>query len=138
MGMKRNRNNKISFQDVEAIPYAEHVATSLLHQAKEMLGGLPAEMKESGKAVNERLENIFSEGNFAFALYVEKDDSRPSLLFLGISAIASFVPWSVQSFLACKTKEGLLEFLEKEYTVEKCTNDLLWCMQSLYESKKEL
>lgn len=124
-------HKKISFQSEEAQPYIRQAAVSIREQAIAMIRELPDEMKISGKAVNETIKGVFQEGDFTFALYVEKDNERPARKFFGISGIASFVPWSAGTYLYNNTKEGLLEYLNNGYTIERCSKDLLWCMQSL-------
>lgn len=103
-----------------------------------MIRELPEEMKISGRAVNAELKNVFQEGDFTFAMYVEKDNERPTRMFFGISGMASFVPWSIGTYLYNNTKESLLEYLNKDYSVEQCAKDLLWCMQSLLKGKDEV
>ena len=126
---------KISVLSEEATPYIREAAISLREQAIGMIRDLPEEMKISGKAVNENIKGVFQEGDFMFALYVEKDNERPTRKFFGISGIASFVPWSVGTYLYNNTKEGLLEYLNNDYSIEQCSKDLLWCMQSLVKDK---
>lgn len=132
-----NIPHKISFQSNDATSYIREAVVSLREQAIAMIRELPEEMKISGKAVNEAIKGVFQEGDFTFAMYVEKDNERPMRMFLGISGIASFVPWSVGTYLYNNTKEGMLAYLSKEYSVEQCSKDVLWCMQSLLKSKDE-
>lgn len=132
--MKIIVQEKISYQSEEAQPYIRQAAVSIREQAISMIRELPDEMKISGKAVNETIKGVFQEGDFTFALYVEKDNERPARKFFGISGIASFVPWSAGTYLYNNTKEGLLHFIANEYSVEQCSEDLLWCMQSLLKS----
>ncbi len=124
----------ISFLSEEAKPYICNAAISIREQAIAMIRELPEEMKISGKVVNESVNGVFQEGDFTFALYVEKDDERPTRMFFGISSLASFAPWSVGTYLYNNTKDRLLEFIANEYSVERCAEDLLWCMQSLLKS----
>ena len=129
---------KISFLSDEAAPCINEAAVSIREQAIAMIRELPEDMKISGIAVNETITGVFQEGDFTFALYVEKDNERPTRMFFGISGIASFVPWSVGTYLYNNTKEGLLEYLNNNYSIEQCSKDLLWCMQSLLKSKDEV
>lgn len=136
--MKIIVQEKISYLSEEATPYIRKAAISLREQAIAMICDLPDEMKISGKAVNENIKGVFQEGDFTFALYVEKDNERPTRKFFGISGIVSFVPWSVGTYLYNNTKEGLLEYLNNDYTLEKCSKDLLWCIQALIKGKDEV
>lgn len=129
---------KISFLSEEAAPYVRKAAASIREQAIAMIRELPQEMKISDKAVNETINGIFQEGDFTFAMFVEKDNERPARMFFGISGMASFAPWSVGTYLYNNTKEGLLAYLSKDYSVEQCSKDLIWCMQSLLKSKDDV
>lgn len=129
---------RISVLSQEATPYISKAATSLREQMIVMASELPKEMKISGKAVNVEIKGVFQEGDFTFALFVEKDNERPARMSFGISGIASFVPWSVGTYLYNNTKEGLLEYLNNDYTLEQCSKDLLWCIQALIKSKDEV
>lgn len=74
----KGTNNKpqISFQDTEALPYIEEVATKLRENTIAMLRELPDEMKIGGKAVNGSIKGVFRECNFIFAMFVERDPMR--------------------------------------------------------------
>lgn len=128
-------NPKISIQDREALPYIEEAATSLREQMLALLRSLPEVMEFSGKAVNVAIKDVFEEGNFTFAMYVEKDEKRPTRKFLGISALASFLPFEAIAYLANNTNMGLIEYIEKNYSVEQCAVDLLSFMINLNKEK---
>ena len=125
----------ISLQDTAALPYIEEAASSLREQMLALLRELPEDMKASGKAVNAEIKDVFEEGNFAFAMYEEKDRERPNRKFLGISSLSSFLPFTYGTYLANNTNAGLIEFIEKNYSAEQCATDLLSFMLSLDKEK---
>ena len=128
-------NPKISIHDTAALQYIEEAAVSLREQMLALLRALPEETEFSGKAVNSAIKDVFEEGDFTFAMYVEKDDKRPARKFLGISALASFLPFDTIAYLANNTNVGLIEYIEKNYSVEQCTADLLSFMINLNKEK---
>lgn len=128
-------NPKISIQATEALPYIEEAAVSLREQMLVLLRALPEDMKVSGEAVNAAIKDVFEEGDFTFAMFVEKDDKRPARKFLGISALASFLPFETVSYLANYTNAGLIEYIEQNYSVEQCTADMLSFMINLKKEK---
>ena len=129
---------KISLQDTAALPYIEEAAVSLREQIFALLRELPEDMKVPGKAVNAEIKDVFVEGNFAFAMYVEKDKERPNRKFLGISVLSSFLPFTYGTYLANNTNAGLIEFIERNYSAERCATDLLSFMLSLDKEKSSL
>lgn len=113
---------KISFQDERALSYVRTAAESLLEKGRDMIEGLPDIMYKGGQAVNASIKGVFSECDFHFALYVERDLSRPGRLFLGVSALSSLVCMSASSYYYNSDKTGILKYLTTGMTIDELTN----------------
>lgn len=114
--------------------YIHNAAQSLLSQGMKMIQSLPeGEMYISGKAVNADIKGVFSECDFMFALFVERDDDRPGRKFVGFSVLTSLVCASSDSYWMNGTKAELFEFLDKEKPVDQFANELFNNMDHLYD-----
>lgn len=116
---------KISFKEAAALPYIKEVAISLRKQAIEMIQELPEEMVVSGKAVNASIKNKFQECNFLFALFVEKDEDRPTRKTLGISTMSSLAMIDCTNYIINRDNARLIDYIKNELTDEKCA-EMLW------------
>ena len=124
--------NKISLRSQEAQPYIDKAATELREKTIAMLRESPEGMNISFKATNAYIKNKFEECDFIFAMFVEKNKHRPGWLILGVSAMTSLMPLEITNFLISRPKKELLEYIEQEYTTDKCAHDLKVMMESLY------
>ena len=124
--------NKISLRSSEAQPYIDKAAAELCENALTMIRALPEKMQISGKAVNAYIKNKFEECDFIFAMFVKKNKHRPGWLELGVSVMTSLMPLEITNFLISRPKKELLEYIEQEYTTDKCAHDLKVMMESLY------
>ena len=86
----------------------------------------------SFKAANAYIKNTFEECDFIFAMFVKKNKHKPGWLILGVSAMTSLIPLEITNFLISRPKKELLEYIEQEYTTDKCAHDLKVMMESLY------
>ena len=128
--------NKISLRSQEAQPYIDKAATELREKTIAMLRESPEGMNISFKATNAYIKNKFEECDFIFAMFVEKNKHRPGWLILGVSAMTSLMPLEITNFLISRPKKELLEYIEQEYTTDKCAHDLKVMMESLYNEIK--
>ncbi len=128
---------KISFQDERALSYVRTAAESLLEKGRIMIEGLPETMQKSGQAVNASIKDVFSECDFHFALYVEKDLSRPGRLFLGVSALCSLMCVSASSYYYNSDNSGILKYLTTGMTIDELTNTLYDLMKTVYRHVME-
>ena len=128
--------NKISLRSQEAQPYIDKAASELRENALTMIRELPEKMQISGKAANAYIKNTFEECDFIFAMFVEKNKHRPGWLELGVSVMTSLMPLEMTNFLISRPKKELLEYIEQEYTTDKCAHDLKVMMESLYNEIK--
>lgn len=124
--------NKISLRSQEAQPYIDKAASELRENALTMIRELPEKMQISGKAANAYIKNTFEECDFIFAMFVEKNKHRPGWLILGVSAMTSLMPLEITNFLISRPKKEMIEYIEQEYTTDKCAHDLKVMMESLY------
>ena len=124
--------NKISLRSSEAQPYIDKAAAELCENALTMIRELPEKMQISGKAVNAYIKNKFEECDFIFAMFVKKNKHKPGWLKLGVSVMTSLMPLEITNFLISRPKKELLEYIEQEYTTDKCAHDLKVMMESLY------
>ena len=128
--------NKISLRSSEAQPYIDKAASELRENALTMIRELPEKMQISGKAANAYIKNTFEECDFIFAMFVKKNKHRPGWLELGVSVMTSLMPLEITNFLISRPKKELLEYIEQEYTTDKCAHDLKVMMESLYNEIK--
>ena len=128
--------NKISLRSSEAQPYIDKAAAELRENALTMIRELPEKMQISGKAANAYIKNTFEECDFIFAMFVEKNKHRPGWLILGVSAMTSLMPLEITNFLISRPKKEMIEYIEQEYTTDKCAHDLKVMMESLYNEIK--
>lgn len=125
--------NKISLRTLEAQAYIDRAAAELRENALTMIRELPEKMQISGKATNAYIKNNFEECDFIFAMFVEKNKHRPGWLELGVSVMTSLMPLEITNFLISRPKKELLEYIEQEYTTDKCAHDLKVMMEYLYD-----
>ena len=128
--------NKISLRSQEAQPYIDKAASELRENALTMIRELPEKMQISGKAANAYIKNKFEECDFIFAMFVKKNKHRPGWLELGVSVMTSLMPLEMTNFLISRPIKELLEYIEQEYTTDKCAHDLKVMMESLYNEIK--
>ena len=128
--------NKISLRSSKAQPYIDKAASELRENALTMIRELPEKMQISGKAANAYIKNKFEECDFIFAMFVKKNKHRPGWLELGVSVMTSLMPLEITNFLISRPKKELLEYIEQEYTTDKCAHDLKVMMESLYNEIK--
>ena len=128
---------KISFQDERALSYVRAAAESLLEQGRNMVDGLPDIMQKSGQAVNASIEGVFSECDFFFALYVEKDLNRPERMFLGLSSLCSLACLSASSYYFNGDKAGVVNYLGRKKFIDELTETLYDLMKSVYKHVTE-
>ena len=124
--------NKISLRSSEAQPYIDKAATELREKTIAMLSESSEGTEISFKAVNAYIKNKFEECDFIFAMFVKKNKHRPGWLELGVSVMTSLMPLEITNFLISRPKKELLEYIEQEYTTDKCAHDLKVMMESLY------
>lgn len=124
---------KFSFQDEKALSYVKAAAESLLEQGRSMIEGLPVIMYKAGQAVNASIKDVFSECDFHFALFVEKDDDRPGRKFLGVSVLCSLQCLDVSTYYLNSDNAGLINFLTTELTADELTKTLYNFMKSVYD-----
>ena len=124
--------NKISLRSQEAQPYIDKAATELREKTIAMLRESPEGINISFKAANAYIKNTFEECDFIFAMFVKKNKHRPGWLELGVSVMTSLMPLEITNFLISRPKKELLEYIEQEYTTDKCAHDLKVMMESLY------
>lgn len=131
-----HRYDKFSFKDDRALEYVKIAAESMIEQGKSMITNLPDIMVKSGQAVNASIKGVFTECDFIFALFVEKDLRRPGRKFLGVSALSTLASMDVTQYLYNDFNAGLLEYLDKESTTDELVLEL-WClMDSVYNAAK--
>ena len=128
--------NKISLRFSEAQPYIDKAATELREKTIAMLRESPEGMNISFKATNAYIKNKFEECDFIFAMFVKKNKHKPGWLKLGVSVMTSLMPLEITNFLISRPKKELLEYIEQEYTTDKCAHDLKVMMESLYNEIK--
>ena len=128
--------NKISLRSSEAQPYIDKAATELREKTIAMLRESPEGMNISFKAANAYIKNKFEECDFIFAMFVEKNKYKQGWLKLGVSVMTSLMPLEITNFLISRPKKELLEYIEQEYTTDKCAHDLKVMMESLYNEIK--
>ena len=124
--------NKISLRSSEAQPYIDKAATELREKTIAMLRESPEGMNISFKAANAYIKNTFEECDFIFAMFVKKNKHRPGWLELGVSVMTSLMPLEITNFLISRPKKEMIEYIEQEYTTDKCAHDLKVMMESLY------
>lgn len=129
-----NQDDKFSFKDERALDYVKIAAESLVEQGKSMITNLPDIMVKSGQAVNAFIKGVFAECDFVFALFIEKDYRRPGRKFLGVSALSTLASMDVTQYLYNDYNAGLLEYLEKESTIEEIVLELCCLMESVYDA----
>ena len=123
--------NKISLRSQEAQPYIDKAAAELCENALTMIRELPVKMQISGKATNAYIKNTFEECDFIFAMFVEKNKYKQGWLELGVSVLTSLMPLEITNFLISRPKKEMIEYIEQEYTTDKCAHDLKVMMESL-------
>ena len=128
--------NKISLRSSEAQPYIDKAATELREKTFAMLRESSEGTEISFKAVNAYIKNKFEECDFIFAMFVKKNKHRPGWLELGVSVMTSLMPLEMTNFLISRPIKELLEYIEQEYTTDKCAHDLKVMMESLYNEIK--
>lgn len=129
-----HKGDKFSFKDERALEYVKIAAESLFEQGKSMITNLPDIMVKSGQAVNASIKGVFTECDFIFALFVEKDHRRPGRKLLGVSALSTLASMDVTQYLYNDFNAGLLGYLEKESTNDELVLEL-WClMESVYNA----
>ena len=128
--------NKISLRSQEAQPYIDKAATELREKTIAMLSESSEGTEISFKAANAYIKNTFEECDFIFAMFVKKNKHRPGWLELGVSVMTSLMPLEITNFLISRPKKELLEYIEQEYTTDKCAHDLKVMMESLYNEIK--
>lgn len=124
--------NKISLRSPEAQAHIDNAAAELRENALTMIRELPEKMQTSCMAANAYIKNTFEECDFIFAMFVENNMHKPGWFALGVSVMTSLIPLETTSFLICRPKKELLEYIEQEYTTEQCAHDLKVMMESLY------